>query len=722
MTKQNLKQYFGEFDKKFSDLKEIDRTFYEKEIGVISYSNKSSTKDKQGNFSEEYIRARFVYSLVYSGMYNKEYICVEFGFPKGNGGKSLNPDIAVFKNKDWAQEYDKAKASKNFATIRKNVLVIFETKKNNKSIDGAIENQLRSAMELNTSQDRIFGIYFDDKPDILIFKKIGNSEIRRFNEEREIQQDGIIGLNLDNRDLLIELPSQQDFIENNESISDLTKLKLDSLDAIDEVNFSDLINNLKRAKDSIKPESQEHPLIVEFLTLKVFDEKRSKRDNSFLKFYITPEEKGDLTAFRERINQLYQDAEREYKNVLGGSRRLFTFDSKKRPTKPNDEKFLIALIEIFQQRAILKAKNESFNQIIFNNFGSEKQKAEKGQFFTPIPVVKNIIKMLNPIKGEELCDPCCGICDFPAMAFRHSHRKDKDYPTNANNFYGFDLEPDNMKLAELNLVLNGDGGAVLQTMNSLSQKLLADGSIIKEGDFVIKKKDVQQYNPLTWEHETQRDQDLKKFKIIATNPPFGKGRDLKTGAKGKWDLPKETIDLYETYKIKKDPDKNDKITYPDSMDMGALFLENAYKILEDGGRMGIILSNSIASIKEWQNVRKWFISKMRIVATFDLPANTFGETGVATTVIIAYKPTAEQKHLLSKDYEVFVKEIQNIGYEVKTVKRSVHFAPQYIINEETFEKTSQLNEDFSTMQSEFKEFLQRQEEELKRAFHIDLME
>jgi type I restriction enzyme M protein len=719
----NLTKYFEEFDKNFSTLEEIDRNFYEKEIGVVAFNSKAPAKDKQNNFSEEYIRARFVYSLVYSGMYSKEYICIEFGFPKGNGGKSLNPDIVVFKNKDWLKDYEKAKASKNFATIRKNILAIFETKKNNKSVGDALENQLRPAMAENESNERIFGIYFDNKSDILIFKKIGNSEIRRFNEEREIQQDGIIGLNLDNRDPLIDLPSQKNFIENNQSISDLTKLKLDSLDAIDEANFSDLINNLKRAKDSIKPESPEHPLIVEFLTLKVFDEKRSKRDNSFLKFYITLEEKSDSKeVFRERINQLYKDAEKEYKNVLGGLRRLFTFDNKQRPTKPNDEKFLIALIEIFQQRAILKAKNESFNQIIFNNFGSEKQKAEKGQFFTPIPVVKNIIKMLNPIKGEELCDPCCGICDFPAMAFRHSHRKDKDYPANANNFYGFDLEPDNMKLAELNLVLNGDGGAVLQNMNSLSQKMLTNGDVIKEGDFVNKKNNINQYESSSWEHVTDKNKDLKKFKIIATNPPFGKGRDLKTGAKGKWDLLKETVELYETYTIKKDQDKNGKKTYPDSMDMGVLFLENAYKILEDGGRMGIVLSNSIASIKEWQNVRKWFIERMRIVATFDLPANTFGETGVATTVIIAYKPTAEQKHLLSKDYEVFVKEIQNIGYEVKTVKRSVHFAPQYIINEETFEKTNQLNEDFSAMQSEFREFLQRQEEEIKKAFHLDLME
>lgn len=719
----NLQKYLKVFDNKYSNLETINRSFYEEEIGVkVGSFKKAQARDKNNNFSEEYIRARFVWSLVNSGKYQKEYICVEFGFPKGNGGKSLNPDIVVFKNKDWIKDHEEAKAKKNFATIRQNVLAIFETKKNNKTVESGVENQLRSAMELNTSKDRIFGIYFDNQSDILIFKKIGNSEIRRFNENRELQQDGISGWNLSDRDPLVDLPSQKDLIENNESISDLTKLKLDSLDAIDEVNFSDLMNNLKRANDSIRPESPQHPLIVEFLTLKVFDEKRSKRDNSFLKFYIIKEEKKNKQPFRERIDSLYKDAQKEYRNVLGGSRRLFTFDSKKRPNKPNDEKFLIALVEIFQQRAILKAKNESFNQIIFNNFESGKQKAEKGQFFTPIPVVKNIIKMLNPVKGEELCDPCCGICDFPAMAFRHSHRNEEDYPPNASNFYGFDLEPSSIKLAELNLVLNGDGGAVLHTMNSLSQKLLAAGSVIEVGDFVTTKDKIEQYDPITWSHIDQSDKDLKKFKIIATNPPFGKGRDLKTGAKGKWDLPRETVELYETYRTKKDPDKKGNIKYPDSMDMGALFLENAYKLLEDGGRMGIVLSNSIASIKEWQNVRKWFIERMRIVATFDLPANTFGETGVATTVIIAYKPKEEERHLLEADYEVFVREIENIGYEVKTVKRVIHFKPQYIINEETFEKTGNLNEDFSDMQTEFKEFLKRQEEEIKNAFHLDSME
>lgn len=716
-----LSTYYENFDSQFSNLETIDASWYEETLGISAFCSKAKAKDTKGNFSEEYIRARFVWSLINSGMYNKEYVCVEFGFPKGNGGKSLDPDIVVFKNKDWLQDYKQAKASKNFAKIRQNVLVIFETKKNNKWVESAIENQLRPAMNENESQDRIFGVYFDDQSDILIFKKIGNSEVRRFNETNELQQDGIIGWNIEKRDLLIELPSQQDFIENNESISDLAKLKLDSLDAIDEANFNDLMNSLKRANDSIRPESPLREMIVEFLTLKVFDEKRSKRDKSYLEFYILPEEKRKdglaEKSFRERINKLYKEAQKEYPKVLGREKRMFTYDSEFRPSKSNDEKFLVALVETFQQRAILKAKNESFNQIIFNNFGSEQQKADKGQFFTPIPVVKNMIKLLNPIKGEELCDPCCGICDFPAMAFRHSHRAEPEFPPNASNFYGFDLEGSNLKLAELNLVLNWDGGAVLEQMNSLSQKLLQDGNVLKEWEFTTKN-----YNPITWNHLSDSNKDLKKFKMIATNPPFGKGRDLKTGANGKWDLPKETIELYETFKEKSDLDKKGNKKYPNSMDMGVLFLENAYKCLEDGGRMAIVLSNSIASIKEWQNIRKWFLSKMRIVGTFDLPSNTFGETGVATTVIIAYKPKKSEQYLLNSDYEVFVKEIVNIGYEVKTVQRTVHFAPQYIINEETFEKTGKLNEDFSAMQREWKEFLQRQEEEIKNAFHLSQMD
>jgi len=406
----------------------IDNVFHEKELGVVSFASKAKTEDTTDNLSEEYIRTRFVYALVNSGYFPKELLCIEFNIPKGNKGKALKPDIVAFKNTDWHKDYENAKANKDFKIVRQNYLVIFETKKNNKSLESAIENQLRPALAENESKERIFGVYFDDKPDVLIFKKIGNSPIRRFNEESELSGSGLINLNFDKRDFILDFPTYKNFVENNKSISDVTKLTTTALDAIDEVAFEEFLAELKRIADREKPKHSERDLIVEFLTLKIFDEKRSKRDKSTLKFFIeTAEKKADglgEKSFRERIDKLYKDAKKEYVNVL--SKPYFSYSSKLIPSNANEERFLIALVESLQKRAILKAKNESFNQIIFNNFGDEKQKADKGQFFTPIPVVKAIIQMLNPIKGEEFCDPCCGICDFPAMAFRHAHRKDDE--------------------------------------------------------------------------------------------------------------------------------------------------------------------------------------------------------------------------------------------------------------------------------------------------------
>ena len=145
-------------------------------------------------------------------------------------------------------------------------------------------------MNENESEDKIFGIYFDNEESILIFKKFGNSPIRRYNEVLEKSSGGIQNLNFDTRDLLNEIPSFEDFKNNKESISNLEKLTINSLEAIDETNFERFMSLLKKDADRIKPKHEVRDLIVEFLTLKVFDEKRSKRDRTNLKFYIKPNE------------------------------------------------------------------------------------------------------------------------------------------------------------------------------------------------------------------------------------------------------------------------------------------------------------------------------------------------------------------------------------------------------------------------------------------------
>lgn len=117
------------------------------------------------------------------------------------------------------------------------------------------------------------------------------------------------------------------------------------------------------------------------------------------------------------------------------------------------------------------------------------------------------------------------------------------------------------------------------------------------------------------------------------------------------------------------------------------------------------------------------MDKMRIVAIFDLPANVFAETGVNTSIIVAYKPTAEElKQLKSQNYQVFAKDIQKVGYEVKTSKRVKQFVPTYKIDYETFEiqidenGNAMLDEDFTQTIVEFKAWCVSQEQALQDMF------
>ena len=79
MSKINLDKYFVEFDEKFKDLQEINAEWYLSNLNVNAFCSKAKAKDSKNNFSEEYIRARFTYALIHSGLYDKEYICIEFG-------------------------------------------------------------------------------------------------------------------------------------------------------------------------------------------------------------------------------------------------------------------------------------------------------------------------------------------------------------------------------------------------------------------------------------------------------------------------------------------------------------------------------------------------------------------------------------------------------------------------------------------------------------------
>lgn len=231
---KTAKEAYDKFDETYKNINIINTDWYNSVLGVNTKKNVNATAfNTKGEFSEEYIRARFVYMLIATNKYKPENICVEATLPKGNGGKSIDSDIIIFKDNSWV--------GKDFGSseIRQNMLAIMEAKRDSKKedIEIVINKQLRTAMneyegnpynEINF----IFGVYFDEQQDIIIFKKENNHPIKRYNKDK-IKEDDTY--NLGNRDFIETLPSFNDLMENIERFKDKSQLLISDLEPIDQV-------------------------------------------------------------------------------------------------------------------------------------------------------------------------------------------------------------------------------------------------------------------------------------------------------------------------------------------------------------------------------------------------------------------------------------------------------------------------------------------------------
>ncbi len=347
---------------------------------------------------------------------------------------------------------------------------------------------------------------------------------------------------------------------------------------------------------------------------------------------------------------------------------------------------------------------------MFYKFATPFSKDNNAQFVTPLPLIDFLVNIVNPRNGETVIDPTVGIADFLSVSYVNSNSKLDD-----NNIYGMDIDDQMVMLATLNMLLNGDGNAKIKAKagyGSLLSKFDTKGDIIDLIPSMNKNGN--------WDNRPDMNK-LKKFDVVLTNPPFGEDR----GFVPKNDKDLEMIQCYELWNLYRNNGQGGKKTkkQANKIDLGVVFLENAYRILTENGRMGIVLSNSIASIDSHKVVRKWLMDNMRIVAIFDLPANIFAETGVNTSIIVAYKPKkSELEKLKEQNYQVFAREIQRIGYEVKTSKRVKFFSPVYKINYDNFEVEIDkdgrvmLDEDFTQTVADFKQWCLGQEKQLQDIF------
>lgn len=722
--------------KRFSTLKEqFDKEYGNKDAYIanvpvnLTLNKECKIKSKNGDRNEEYYKWQFVYSIISSGLYNKEFIGVEVCLPKGNKNSApIKFDAAVFKSNTWFEHYKnfhQTNSQDELDWLRNNIICVIEFKNENcKNVEVVYNQQLKPGIKEVDSAYAIGMLYDTEK--LYIFRK-KKDKIVRFDETLNKKGDdsGIKELSLDIPDAYSKIPSFNQIIKNVEYIptdrSNRTVYDLDIITGAATNQLKDSVAEILKVMESQSMNNERgYEILIQILALKIFDEKRSQEmyvdasDNKKLDFYAQEYElqKMDLLFYiNDKERDFIKLSDEDIQEFIARMRKLYNQASAKYHyiLKENDEEtiawgkeshihIISEIVKQFQDFSFILSSQTDLYQLVFYQFASEFSKAKNGQFVTPIPVIDFLVNIVNPKRSETIIDPTVGIADFLALSYKHSGGK-----LNDDNLYGVDNDDQMIMLAQLNMLLNGDGnsnlkykpdkGSITWKFDSRNELVELDPTLHKNGN---------------WDNWGKQKQ-LKKFDVVLTNPPFGEGR--KYEAKTASD--KKIIEMYELWDIARDSN---------SIDLGLVFLENAYRILDENGRMGIILSNSLASVDKWAKAREWLMKKMRIVALFDLPSNIFADTGVNTTILVAYKPKQERLNtLIEQNYNVFIKDIKKVGYEVKTSNRVKYFDKQYKLDDDFSIKVDRegnpiIDEEFTDTLKEFQDWCLTQEKELQDIF------
>lgn len=665
--------------------------------------------------NEEFYKWEFIYSLIQSKLYSRDLIGTEIYFPKGNiNSAPIKIDCVIFESIDWLKYYEEYRINKDqdaLNKLRSMAIVMIEFKKdNNKKIEQVFNSQIKASIK-ESDATYALGVYYNEGR-LYLFKK-DKGVISRYdngknftNSQRILEQ-----YQLELTDPYYLMPSHHELMNKiNGIVVRESELKIEDLDIIDKISDENIRGSLNKILRQLTEDSlfneEGYMLLIQLIALKIYDEHESDKYGQTLKFHIILEEimlEGNLTNlnvqnFVNRLKELFSLAKRQYKNILE------QHDIKWENTR--HVRVAQTIVKEFQKYSFTRSRRGDLYQLVFYNFATKFKKEENAQFLTPIQIINFLVDIMNPRRSESVCDPCCGIADFLSVSYGNSKFK-----LNDNNLYGLDNDYNMTVLAQLNMLLNGDGNANIHYANdkgSIDHKLTTANELVR--------LDSNYHLGGNWDNWVDGT-ELMKYDVVLTNPPFGKGRNL--DLKDAEDL--RVAKFYETY------DLYVKTNPKDGLDLGVVFLENAVRTIDEGGRFGIVLSNSIASNKSFEFARKWLLSKVRIVALFDLPPNIFAETGVNTTIIVGYKPLGKKENniedLIKSNYEVFVREIESVGYIKKTMKRNVVFSDDFKLNEETFEtiidpETGEnvLNEDFSTIKQEFKDWCLMQENTLQKMF------
>ncbi len=219
-----------------------------------------------------------------------------------------------------------------------------------------------------------------------------------------------------------------------------------------------------------------------------------------------------------------------------------------------------------------------------------------GEYYTPRPLIKTIVKVVAPKIGETVYDGAVGSAGFLVEAFDYmrngsgdsrSRLSTKDVETlQKKTFYGKEKKSLAYIIGIMNMILHGVEAPNIIHTNTLAENL-AD----------IQEKD--------------------RYNVVLANPPFGG---------------KERAEVQQNFPIK-------------TGETASLFLQHFIKILKAGGKAGIVIKNTFLSNTDNASValRKELLTNCNLHTVLDLPGGTFTGAGVKTVVLFFEKGTPTKK-------------------------------------------------------------------------------
>jgi type I restriction enzyme M protein len=213
-----------------------------------------------------------------------------------------------------------------------------------------------------------------------------------------------------------------------------------------------------------------------------------------------------------------------------------------------------------------------------------------GEYYTPRPLIRAMIQVLDPKIGERIYDGACGSAGFLCEAFDYllpKATKADDLKTlQTSTFYGKEKKSLAYVIAIMNMILHGIEAPNIIHANTLGENI----------------NDIQEKD---------------RYEVILANPPFGG---------------KERKEVQQNFPIK-------------TGETAFLFLQHFIKSLKAGGRAAIVIKNTFLSNTDnaSTSIRKLLLESCNLHTVLDCPGGTFQGAGVKTVVLFFEKGEPTRK-------------------------------------------------------------------------------